>query len=55
MKEIIWFLEFPSEMIECGSVVIANMCQAREACECKVNVSETRRVTVVYMYTYEVD
>ena len=23
-----WFLEFPSEMIECGSVVIVNMCEA---------------------------
>ena len=30
-----WFLEFPSEMIECGSVVIVNMCEAWEVCECK--------------------
>ena len=27
-----WFLEFPSEMRKCGSVVILEMC---EACECK--------------------
>ena len=27
-----WFLEFPSEMIECGSVVIQEM---YEVCECK--------------------
>ena len=26
-----WFLEFPSKMIECESVVIVNMCEAREA------------------------
>ena len=30
-----WFLEFPSEMIECGSVVILEMCEAGEVCECK--------------------
>ena len=30
-----WFLEFPSEMIECGSIVIVNMCEALEVCECK--------------------
>ena len=27
-----WFLEFPSEMVECG---IVNMCEAWEVCECK--------------------
>ena len=30
-----WFLKFPSEMIECGSVVILEMCEAGEACKCK--------------------
>ena len=44
-----WFLEFPSEMVECGSVLIVNMC---EVCECKdtsiLGASETRRVIVVY-------
>ena len=25
----------PSKMIECGSVVIVNMCEALEVCECK--------------------
>ena len=44
-----WFLEFPSEMIEGGSVVIVNMCEAREVCKCKdVSVyNETKRVIVV--------
>ena len=30
-----WFLEFPIEMRECGSVVILEMCEVREVCECK--------------------
>ena len=30
-----WFLEIPSEMIVCGSVVILEMCEAGEVCECK--------------------
>ena len=30
-----WFLEFPSEMIECESVVIVNMCEAGEVYKCK--------------------
>ena len=25
-----WFLEFSSEMIECGSVVIVNMCEVHK-------------------------
>ena len=36
-KDDKWFLKFPSKMIECGSVVIVNMCEAREVCECKDN------------------
>ena len=30
-----WFLEFPREMRERGSVVILEMCEACEACEGK--------------------
>ena len=36
-----WFLEFQSEMIECGSVLIVNMCEVHESVR-------TRRVIVVY-------
>ena len=33
-----WFIEFPSEMIECRSVVIVNMCDYTCKCEKCANV-----------------
>ena len=47
-----WFLEFPNEIIEGGTVLIVKMYQVWEVCECKdasiQDASETKRVIVVY-------